>query len=374
MSLPEAETPLGGRTAAIIRREGPISVERFMHIALQDPGHGYYRSGNPIGAAGDFVTAPEISQMFGELLAMWMADIWLRAGRPDSLRLVELGPGRGTLMQDMLRAAQAVAGFRDALRPVLVESSRRLAALQAERLSGEGVAWAASVAGLPAGPAFLVANEFFDALPARQFQRVAGGWRERRIAIDSGGRLAWSLGDLTARPAALFPAADSVPVGGIAEVSEEGIAIQRQIARHVREHGGAGLIVDYGYTEPELLSAGGGDTLQAVRGHKAVDPLASPGRADLSAHVNFTALARAARAEGAGVAMPVSQGNFLQALGIRERAAALRRGKPSAAAGNIDAAMRRLVDKAEMGALFRAMAFWAPGWPVPAGFLRGNAT
>ena len=362
------ETPLGKRLRNRIRRAGPIGVDALMRVALQDPEHGYYMRKNPIGREGDFVTAPEISQMFGELIAMWMAELWLRAGRPAPLQLVELGPGRGTMLADILRAARSVAGFREALRPVLVESGRALANRQQAALADSGAGWVCSVEEIPEGPAFWLANEFLDALPIRQVVRVRDGWRERQVGIGSSGILAWRSGSRVQLPASLAPALAGAREGAVAEWSEDSEAVVRNIASRIANAGGAVLIIDYGYREEELACAGGCDTLQAVRNHRPAAVLEQIGEADLSAHVNFSALARVAVAEGALAGPVVPQGQFLEALGLNERAEALARGQPASTQAVIEAARARLSDPGGMGSLFRVLAICGKGWPQPAGF------
>ncbi|WP_419827942.1 class I SAM-dependent methyltransferase [Sphingomonas sp.] len=295
----------------------------------------YYATRDPLGAAGDFTTAPEISQMFGELVGLALADLWDRAGRPAA-RYVELGPGRGTLAADATRA-MAVAGFTPAVH--LVETSPVLRAAQAGRLPG--AVHHEAVDDLPDADALLVvANEFFDALPIRQ--TVAG--RERAVTLD-GDRLAFE------------PAAG----GAVTESCPTGVTILRTLATQIARQGGAALLIDYGYEGPLT-----GDTLQAVRGHRFADPLDRPGEQDLTAHVDLAALADAARAEGCAVHGPLPQGAWLVALGIDARASALARASGQDAM--IAAARRRLVDREEMGMLFKVLAVTARGWPTPAGF------
>ncbi|MFO1055769.1 MAG: SAM-dependent methyltransferase [Dongiaceae bacterium] len=365
----EAATPLARLLARRIALAGPLTVADFMAEALGHPEHGYYRQGERLGAAGDFVTAPEISQMFGELIGLWLVDQWTRLGEPAAVRLAELGPGRGTLMADALRAARLRPAFLAALSLHLVESSRSLRAEQAARLAGllpEGAApaWHESLAEIPAdGPLLLVANEFFDALPVHQLVRAGGGWRERGVGLDAEGRLCFAL--LPAGPAAaLLPpaAAAAAPEGAVLELCPAGLALAAAVARRVVGAGGAALIVDYGH------AGGFGDTLQAVRRHRRVSPLDAPGETDLTAHVDFAALAAAARSAGAAVFGPVGQGPLLLGLGLQQRAATLTaRGNPAQRAA-IEAAGRRLCDPGEMGTLFKALAIAAPGAAAPAGF------
>ena len=344
-------SPLAREIAALIRETGPIGVDRYMALCLGHPLHGYYRTRDPFGSKGDFTTAPEISQMFGELIGIWAACVHATMGAPDPLVLVELGPGRGTLMADALRALRAAApGARVAAH--LVETSPVLRAAQERLLAGMGAVWHADVGSLPAGPAILVANEFFDCLPVRQFQRAAEGWYERVIGLGSEGGLAFGLAP---EPMAGLDAA--APEGALMGVPGAGLDLIRGLARRLRDSGGALLAIDYGHVEP-----GFGDTLQAVSGHRFADPLETPGGADLTAHVDFSALARAATAEGAAVHGPVAQRDFLLALGLRARAERLRAGADPDQAAAIGAALDRLTDPGErgMGRLFKVMAVGDP--------------
>ncbi len=360
-------TALGGRLAARIARFGPITVADYMAEALTDPEAGYYMTGDPFGARGDFVTAPEVSQMFGELIGLWCADVWAQMGCPDPVLLVELGPGRGTLMADVLRALRMAPGCRAALRPQLVEISPVLRDRQRETLAATGfdASWYERLDQLPEGPLLLIANEFFDALPIRQFERRPEGWCERLVGLDpGGGALAFVWGPPGPQAQALIPAAlQAAAPGAVVEVSAPATAIAGEIGRRLATHGGAGLIVDYGHGATQT-----GATLQAVRGHGAHPVLEAPGSADLTAHVDFAALARAAVAAGARAYGPVCQGAWLESLGIVARAERLRRGATPKQAAAVDAARHRLTDAAEMGALFKALALSHPDLGVPAGF------
>ena len=355
---------LGRALAARIRAAGPISLADYMAEAMTHPTLGYYRRGDPLGAAGDFVTAPEISQMFGELIGLWLVDAWEGAGRPDPVLLVELGPGRGTLMADALRAAKVRPDFGRAIRLHLVESSPGLKRLQAAALADARPEWHEGFETLPEGPLLLVANEFFDALPIRQFQRTAEGWRERMIALDEpGARFRWVLSPPGAAAEALLtPEQLQAPVGTIAEASPASRGVAAVVGARLAAAPGAALIVDYGH------DAAPGETLQAVKRHAPADPLEDPGEADLTAHVDFAALARAAQAAGAEAHGPVAQGDFLRSLGIALRAERLiARATPDQAKA-IRSGLHRLIDDAEMGRLFRVLALTSPGFGPPAGF------
>ncbi len=360
-------TALGDRLAARIARLGPITVADYMAEALTDPEAGYYMTGDPFGARGDFVTAPEVSQMFGELIGLWCADTWARMGRPDPVLLVELGPGRGTLMADALHALRVAPDCRAALRPQLVEISPSLGVRQRETLAAAEVEarWHERLDQVPEGPLLVIANEFFDALPIRQFERRPEAWCERLVGLGPGGTgLVLALGPPSAQAQVLIPAAlRAAPAGAVVEVSAPGIAIATEIGRRLAAHGGAALIVDYGHAAPRT-----GATLQAVRRHAAQAVLAEPGSADLTAHVDFAALARAATEAGARAYGPVDQGELLEALGIGTRAEALRGGASPAQAAAVDAARHRLTDAAEMGTLFKALALSHPDLGAPAGF------
>lgn len=351
-------TPVEAELRARIAARGPLGIDEFMAVALGHPEHGYYVARDPLGAAGDFTTAPEISQMFGELVGAWIAQAWVDRGAPGRFVLAELGPGRGTLMADALRAARAAPGFLDAADLWLVETSPVLRAAQARALGAFAPRWANRAEDLPPGPLFIVANEFFDALPVRQFRRADPGWQERRLGL-AGDRLAFGYGpvrvdaDLDAR----FPL---LPDGVTVEVGAVGEAVARGLGARIAAVGGAALIVDYGAWD------GTGDTLQAARAHAAADPLDAPGLADLTAHVRFRALAEAAAP--ALAFGPAAQGDWLRRLGIAARAERLARGRPPAAAEAIAGQLRRLTDPAEMGTLFRVMALLPPGAPPPPGF------
>ena len=355
-------TPLERHLRAAVAAEGPIPVERYMAECLGHPEHGYYRTRDPLGAAGDFVTAPEVSQMFGELIGLWCADHWDRTGRPDPVLLVELGPGRGTLMADALRAAIALPAFRAALHPHLVETSPVLRARQAEALAGADPVWHTDLETVPDAPLLLVANEFLDALPVRQLLNAGAGWRERMVTVE-GGHLAFVPGAQEVDPP---PFARDAPPGSVAELRPAADSLAAAVAGRLLHRGGAALFLDYGH-----LGSAPGDTLQALRGHAYAEVLADPGEADLTAHVDFAAFARAARAAGAAVHGPVSQAEFLAALGIGARAETLKRGAGPARAAEIDAALDRLLGPAQMGRLFKAVALTAPHGPAPAGFPRG---
>lgn len=339
---------------AQIAAEGPIRLDAFMGLCLRH----YYATRDPLGTGGDFVTAPEISQMFGELIGLWAAQVWGDQGAPLRVLLVELGPGRGTLMADALRATAGVPGFADAAEVWLVETSPALRARQAETLAGRRVRWAEAVSALPPGPAIVIANEFFDALPIRQVQRTGDLWRERLVTVADGQfALVWGAAQPDPGADRRFPL---LPDGAVGEIAEAGEAVAAALGARIEAEGGAALVIDYGAWD------GSGDTLQALAGHRPVNPLATPGEADLTAHVRFRALAEAARPARATAA--IGQGEFLERMGIAVRALRLAREQDAQTVAAITAAHHRLTHPDEMGNLFRVMAFTPQGAPPPQGF------
>ncbi len=352
---------LGQRIARLIEAQGPLSVAQFMTMALHDPKSGYYATRDPFGARGDFITAPEISQIFGELLGLWIVQCWLDQGKPRA-RLVELGPGRGTLMADALRAARTVPEFLTSIEVVMVEASPTLTAIQRETLkdADASIRWTGRFDGaLSDLPLFLLANEFFDALPIHQFVKTGRGWCERMIVLRDG-KLDFAV---SPEPNVLTSAPTDAPLGAFHETSPASVALAEQIAQIIAAKGGAALIVDYGYG----ACAGFGETLQAVRGHSFASVLDAPGEADLTAHVDFAALSDTAREGGAKTFGPVPQGEFLKRLGLTQRSERLAAQNPSARAA-IAAAIARLTDSQQMGTLFKALAIMSPDTHNPPGF------
>ena len=349
---------LAARLIRRIESAGPLSLADYMTECLLHPEHGYYTTAAPFGAGGDFITAPEVSQMFGELLGLMLAQSWMDQGAPSPFVLAEPGPGRGTLMADIWRATARVPGFHAAARLHLIEASPRLRAEQGARLAEAGALWCDAVADLPDAPLWLIANEFFDALPIRQFQRAGAGWRERVVGL-KGGALTLGLSDPV--PMAALPErfAD-VPEGAVVELRPAASPVMAEIEARILRHGGAAVIVDYGDWRSR------GDTFQAVARHGFADPFADPGRADLTAHVDFEALAL--DAPGLRASALVGQGALLQRLGITERAARLARNLHGPALGAHQAGFLRLTDPSEMGTLFKALALVPPGQPLPPGF------
>lgn len=358
-------TPLEERIRERITLEGPIPVSEFMALALGDPNHGYYRKADPLGAGGDFITAPEISQAFGELIGLWCAVSWRQAGEPETLNLVEMGPGRGTLMKDALRAAKSVPAFTEACTVHLIETSPVLRTRQEEALIGWDARWHETLQSIPRGPALIIANEFFDALPIDQYERTAEGWHQRCIGLDTEeDRLCYIDGagqkiDASALPCATRDAA----VGSLFETCPAGLDIADSLGARIASDGIAALIIDYGHSR-----SGVGDTLQAVRHHKPHEVLADPGDADLTAHVDFAALAERAEQSGVTIFGPVPQGAFLSALGIEARTEQLAKNADSDAAELLRSGCHRLIDSDGMGMLFKAMALTNDTLGVPAGF------
>jgi len=356
-------TPLTAILRQQIRHDGPISLARYMGACLGHPEHGYYMTRDPLGAGGDFTTAPEISQMFGELVGLWCADAWMRFGKPDPAVLVELGPGRGTLMADARRAGRLIPGFLESAATWLVETSPTLRRRQAETLGADGVRWADGLGEVPEAPLFLIANEFFDALPIRQFERTEAGWRERLVAWDeTQARFRLVVAGHGDMAEALLPSAAGLPPGTVAEICPAAISLVAEIARRVASHGGGALIIDYGHANGET-----GDTFQALAGHHPVDPLLAPGEADLTAHVDFRRLARTAREAGASVLGPWLQADFLSAIGLPQRAQTLIAANPGERAA-IEAARDRLTDRqpSGMGHLFKVLGIVHPSLAEPA--------
>jgi NADH dehydrogenase [ubiquinone] 1 alpha subcomplex assembly factor 7 len=357
---------LDDRLRRLIFDHGPISVARYMALALAHPTHGYYRRRDPLGVAGDFVTAPEVSQLFGELVGLAIVQHWLDLGRPARVALVELGPGRGTLMADALRAARVVPEFPAAVTVHLVETSPVLRERQAAALPGLPVRWHDELAGVPTDrPLLLVANEFLDALPVRQFVRQAGRWHERMIGVDDQGALRFAAAPYaTPFPQAVAGVSEEPPEGTLLELGPARQALAEAIASRLAAQGGLALLIDYGSDAPVMT----GDTFRAVRRHEAADPLEAPGETDLSAHVDFRAVAMRAVAAGAVAYGPLSQGEFLGRLGIAQR---LRRLLERATADQRDAlesGCSRLVAPDAMGGLFKVLALTTGGGPVPPGF------
>ena len=363
--MPPLKTEIRRRIALA----GPMPVRQFMTLCLTHPQHGYYMNRDPLGRAGDFVTAPEVSQIFGELIGLWAASVWKAIGAPENVRLVELGPGRGTMMLDAMRAASVVPAFRAALVVHLVETSPALRQRQEETLKGLNVPmlWHDSFDQVPDGPVILLANEFFDALPVHQAIKQINGWYERMIGIDQHGNFAFTIAD---EPMPLFeqllpPGVRDAPLGSLYEWRSDNLALE--IGRRIMRQGGGALVIDYGHIE-----SAPGETLQAVGRHGFADPLGTPGQVDLTAHVDFQALRLAAESMGVRTHGPLDQAEFLRRMGVERRAAALKSAVTADQAVNIDVAVARLTGEGRtgMGKLFKAVAFTDPKIAALPGFVR----
>jgi len=356
-------SPLAEGLERRIAAEGPITIAAFMAEALMHPTHGYYTKSDPFGVDGDFTTAPEISQIFGELIGLWCADVWRQLGAPEEIALAELGPGRGTLMADALRASAVLPAFREAVSVHLVEASPFLRSRQAQALAAFSPTWHETAASLPDVPTLLIANEFFDALPIHQFVFTPNGWRERLVTSVDGVFAVIVSPQATPRERLIDGVVSAnAQVGNIAEVCPAALSIMEAMSAKLAQHGGAALIVDYGSVESQARP-----TLQSVRNHKAHDFLEAPGSADITAHVDFAALVRAA---GPQVQCwgPISQADFLSRLGLAERAARLAANATESQIKDIETACHRLIAAEEMGNLFKALAVTVGGTIVPPAF------
>ena len=353
-------TALASKIKSLIRANGPISVADYFALCLADPEHGYYRNRNPFGRAGDFITAPEISQLFGEMVGVFMVHAWQRHGQPDLVRLTEIGPGRGTMMADMLRVISRIApALYETATVHLVETSPRLQDIQRQTLlAHEGkVEWHSGFDEMPDGFTLIAANELFDAIPIRQFVKTPMGFRERMVGLDADDDLTFVVGVSNLDPGLLPTLEGPVPDGTVFEIAPARQAILLTMCERLRAFGGSALIFDYGHMVTSY-----GDTLQAVRSHEFDPPLANPGLADLTSHVDFEELARTAETAGVRVNGCMHQGDFLVGLGIEQRAAALGRGKDRTIQQEIVQAVERLAGAGEgrMGELFKVLALSNP--------------
>ena len=361
------DTALAIELKATIAADGPIGIDAYMTACLTHPRHGYYMGRDPFGRGGDFITAPEVSQMFGELIGIWCAATWQIMDAPGVLNLVELGPGRGTLMADVVRAARVMPGLAEALRVHLVEVSPALKAMQEKILTALGIEahWHPRFDEVPAGPLVVVANEFLDALPVRQFVRLKEGFAERVVGLDGAGALTFKVAGERMGEAAMPAWAGAAGQGAIVEIAPAREAVAEAIGARLAVESGAALIIDYGHT-----TSGPGDTLQAVKKHRPVDALARPGEADLTAHVDFAAIAAALARGGAKVHGPLTQGGFLMGMGLKEREEVLKRRADQRQRMVISRAARRLAAGTGMGQLFKAIAATHPGLADPHPFRR----
>jgi len=359
------DQPLLNEIRTLIKSSGPMPVWRYMELCLMHPHHGYYVSRDPLGREGDFTTAPEVSQMFGELLGLWTASVWKQMGSPQMLRLVELGPGRGTMMADALRALRVLPPLYQSLHVHMVEVNPVLRERQKATLSGvRNIDWHRSIDNVPEGPCIILANEYFDVLPIHQMVKHEDGWHERTVDVDGNGKLQFGA---AAEPTPRFdvllpPLVRTAPVGAVFEWRPD--FEMMKIAARIRDQDGAALIIDYGH-----LRSDAGDTFQAIARHSFADPLKNPGQADVTAHVDFQALARAAEDVGARVHGPVTQGEFLKRLGIETRALTLMGKTTPEVSADISAALKRLTDSGRggMGSMFKVLAITEPNLTVVAG-------
>jgi len=359
-------SPLQAELKKLIKSSGPMPVWRYMELCLTHPRHGYYVARDPLGREGDFTTSPEISQMFGELLGLWAASVWKAIGSPSVLRVIELGPGRGTMMADALRALRVLPPLYQSLSVHLVEINPVLREKQKSTLTGvRNIAWHERLDDVPGGPSVILANEYFDVLPIHQVVKRETGWHERVVEIDGTGQLVFgTAAEPTPRFEALLPPlVRAAPVGAVFEWRPD--AEMMRIATRVRDQGGAALIIDYGHLRSEA-----GDTFQAIARHSFADPLKNPGEADITAHVDFQALARAAEDLGARVHGPVPQGDFLTRLGIETRALTLMAKTTPEISEDISGALKRLIGggRGGMGSMFKVLAVSEPNLTSLAGF------
>ena len=359
-------SPLQLEIKKLIKSSGPMPVWRYMQLCLTHPEHGYYVSRDPLGREGDFTTAPEVSQMFGELLGLWAASVWKAIGSPPVLRLVELGPGRGTMMADALRALRVLPPLYQSVSVHLVEINPVLRDKQEEMLFGvRNITWHDSIDEIPEGPAIILANEYFDVLPIHQAVRRESGWHERVVELDDAGKLIFGSAPepIPRFEVLLPPLVRAAPVGAVFEWRPD-LEIMK-LATRVRDQDGAALIIDYGH-----LRSDAGDTFQAVARHSFTDPLSAPGQADVTAHVDFQALARAAEDLGARVHGPVTQGEFLKRLGIETRAVTLMAKATHEVSEDISGALKRLTDsgRGSMGEMFKVLGVSEPQLTSLAGF------
>lgn len=367
--LASPQTPVTGSTLVDklkrrIAQEGPLTVAQYMEACLSDPEYGYYATRDPFGRAGDFITAPEISQIFGELIGLWGVVAWQEMGAPDTRKLIELGPGRGTLMADALRAALSVPPFAESLEVHLVETSPALRAVQKETLAGTGATprWHERLNDVPEGPAIIIANEFLDALPVRQFVRMEGKWHERVVRIAESGNFELGPSIKPFEEAHLIPedVRNNARDGDLAEIRPGVKEIVETLAARAGTAPTVALFIDYGHAQ-----SAPGETLQAVKEHDYADPLEAPGTADLTAHVDFAELGRIAAESSLEVHGPMTQGAFLLSLGLKERCEKLLENARAEEREPIASGAQRLADPAQMGDLFKVVVLASKGLQLP---------
>ncbi len=342
-----------------------MSLSDYMTMALDHPEFGYYRTQDPFGAKGDFVTAPDISQVFGELLGLWLATAWVEAGKPSPFRLVELGPGRGQLLVDLIRATTNVPGFLDAADLHLVESSDKLRDVQRQALGDLSIHWHDRLEDVPSGPLYLIGNEFLDALPIHQLIKTTNAWDERLVGLDDDGTLCYTSAPALPELISLIVGGDEAAFGTIAEISFSRTRLSEMLGRRLAEDGGVALLIDYG----AWVDRPTGDTLQAVSRHQPIDPLSMPGLADITAQVDFRAIGQAAGEGGAAIYGPVPQGTFLRTLGIEPRIAMLLKEADEDQRQALRGALFRLTDASAMGEVFKVLVLAPPEAPCPPGFV-----
>ena len=362
------QTPLEKRLINTITNDGPISIEQYMNACLANPEYGYYMGKDPFGRGGDFITAPEISQMFGEAIGVWFATAWQMMGKPETVNLIELGPGRGTLMADIIRASAVLPEFAKAVSIHLVDISPALRQIQGQTFKNTPVdiSWHQRFEQVPAGPSLIIANEFFDALPIRQYVLAADGWHERLVGVTDG-KLAYTYGSEVLPQSEIPTWAKDAQQGDFIELSPQRDAVAKQIGSFIAKNGGAGLFIDYGH-----VKSAPGDTFQGVYKHKFIDCLFRPGKIDLTSHVDFEQLANSFEAGGAKAHNLRTQGQFLIAMGLREREAILKKKAPARTRINLGKQADRLVNEKQMGVLFKVLAVTdkSLGTPHPFGDAR----
>lgn len=351
---------------SIIKAQGPLTIAQYMAICLSDSEHGYYIKNIPLGKEGDFITSPEISQMFGELLGIWSATMWQNMDMPDDIAIVELGPGKGTLMSDFLRGTENVPGFHDSISVHLVEISPALKEAQKKTLEDFDIdiEWHQTFSEIPKKPSIIIGNEFFDALPIHQFVKTVGGWREKMVVETEDGILNFSLSPTETTSCALIPEnLRNSPEDSVVEVCPSMIVIAQEIAAHIIENGGVALFIDYGYEESLLKS-----TFQAVKDHKFHDPLQNPCEADLTTFVDFSAIKKVAKENKINVHGCIDQADLLKKLGIDVRAKMLSQNASEKQKQEIELQLERIIGENQMGRLFKCLALSNPLLPTPIGF------